>query len=168
MGLCGMISFQLIREAHLRREVEQLTNTVQDKSELALNHEATIRRHESEIQRFENLKKDLTETVKSNATALAAVQRTYERATNEVDRWQKQSEIFNEALARANENIQKQNEDIRKQNEDLKKVAADRNELVRTFNKMANDYNELVGKWNKQQEGLAKRATNSPATASKK
>jgi chromosome segregation ATPase len=168
MGLCGMVSFMWIRETRLRREVRQLTNTLKDQSELASHHEATVHRYESEIQRLDGVKSELTETVKGNLIAVAAFQRAYERATNELERWQKQSELFKDALDRANENIQRQNEEVRKQNEDLKKVTNDRNELVARFNKTANDYNELVGKWNKQQEDRAKMVTNNVATESKR
>jgi uncharacterized membrane-anchored protein YhcB (DUF1043 family) len=45
----------------------------------------------------------------------------------------------------------------------MAKLAEDRNEVVKKFNKMAADYNDLAAKWNKQQEELAKAATNTPA-----
>jgi chromosome segregation ATPase len=169
MALCGLIAFQWVRETALRKEVQALTNSVQDKSETILNHEATIRREEAEIQRLDGIKKELTERVKTNEVQIAMLMKSYDRATNELDRVQKQGEVYKEALAHANENIAKQNEDIRKQNEDMKQLAEDRNEIVNKFNKVAKDYNDLVIKWNKQQEELAKMATNTPpATASKK
>ncbi len=45
----------------------------------------------------------------------------------------------------------------------MKKLAEDRNAMVVKFNDLAKQYGDLVDKWNKQQEELAKAATNPPA-----
>lgn len=164
LALCGLIAFQWVRETDLRKDVQGLTDNTRQKTETILNLEATIRRHEGEIRRLDDLKKQLTSQVKTNEAEISELRRGLDKATNEAERNLKQSEIYKDALTRANDNIVKQNEDIRKQNEDMKKLADDRNEMVGKFNKIATDYNELVAKWNRQQEELARAATNMPPT----
>ena len=68
-----------------------------------------------------------------------------------------------DALQTANDNIQRQNEQTRKQNDELARLGEDRNDAVRKFNKMTADYDDLAARWNKQQEELAKAATNAAA-----
>ena len=161
--LCGLVAFQWVRETDLRKDVQSLTDTVHDKMEAIQNLQGTVKHDEAEIQRLEGLRNELNALAKTNAAQIAGLTKDLEKATNALDRSEKQIEVYKDALQKANENILKQNEDIKTQNEELKKLAEERNEVVKKFNKMATDYNELVNKWNKQQEDLAKTATNAPA-----
>jgi uncharacterized coiled-coil DUF342 family protein len=163
LALCALISFQWVREADTNKRVQSLTDTVHDKMENIQNLQTSIKRDESEIQRLDGIKNQLTLTVKSNDFQISALIKGLEKATNEVERTQHQMEAYKDALQAANESIKKQNEEVKKQNEEMAKMAEDRNEVVKKFNKMAADYNDLAAKWNKQQEELAKAATNAPA-----
>ena len=163
LGLCALISFQWVRETDLRKSVQALTDTVHDKMENIQNLQASVKRDESEIQRLDGLKNQLTQTVKSNDLQISALIKDLEKATNEIERAQRQVETYKGALQTANESIKRQNEDIKKQNEEMAKLSEDRNEVVQKLNKIAADYNDLAAKWNKQQEELAKAATNNPA-----
>ena len=167
LSLCALISFQWVRETDLRKQVQALTDTVHDKMENIQGLQSTVKHDESEIVRLDGLKNLLTKTVKSNDLQITSLVRAVEKATNEVDRAEKQIEVYKGALESANENIKKQNEDIKTQNEEMAKLAADRNEIVKKFNKIAADYNDLAAKWNKQQEELAKAATNAPSKKEK-
>jgi chromosome segregation ATPase len=160
--LCALISFQWVRETDLRKQVQTLTDTVHDKLENIQNLQASVKHDEAEIVRLDGLKNALSQTVKSNDIRLASLSRMAEKATNDIERAEKQVEVYKDALESANASIKKQNDDIKTQNEDMAKLAADRNEVVKKFNKMAADYNDLAAKWNKQQEELAKAATNAP------
>jgi chromosome segregation ATPase len=161
--LCVLISFQWIRETHLRREIQALTDTIHDKMESIQSLQANVRRDEAEIVRLDGLKSQMTETVKSNATQIAALGRDLTRASNEVDRAERQIESYKGAVETANESIKKQNESIKTLNEEMLKLAQDRNEIVQRLNTTASNYNALADQWNKQQEELAKAATNAPA-----
>jgi len=163
LSLCALISFQWVRETHLRKDIQELTNTVHDKLEAIQNLQASVKRDEGEIQRLDGLKNQLTQTVKSNDLQIATLFKDVEKATNEVEREERQIEAYNGALESANDNIKKQNDDIKRQNEEMNKMLEERNEVVKKYNKMAADYNDLAQKWNKQQEELAKQATNAPA-----
>jgi chromosome segregation ATPase len=160
--LCVLISFQWVRETDLRKSIQDLTNTVHDKLEAIQSLQAAVKRDETEIQRLDGVKNQLTQTLKSNDVQIATLVKDLEKTTTEVERGQKQVEAYKGALESANANILKQNDEIKKQNEEMAKLAEDRNEVVKKFNKMAADYNELAAKWNKQQEELAKAATNAP------
>jgi epidermal growth factor receptor substrate 15 len=163
LSLCALISFQWVRETHLRRDIQDLTNTVHDKLEAIQNLQANVKRDETEIQRLDGLKNQLTQTVKSNDVQIATLFKDVEKATNQVERQEQQIDAYKGALETANDNIKKQNDDIKRQNQEMAKMAEDRNEVVKKYNKMAADYNDLAQKWNKQQEDLAKQATNAPA-----
>jgi len=163
LSLCALISFQWVRETHLRKDIQELTNTVHDKLEAIQNLQASVKRDEGEIQRLDGLNNQLTQTVKSNDLQIATLFKDVEKATNEVEREERQIEAYKGALESANDNIKKQNDDIKRQNEEMNKMLEERNEVVKKYNKMAADYNDLAQKWNKQQEELAKQATNTPA-----
>jgi chromosome segregation ATPase len=162
LSLCAMISYQWVRETDLRKQVQVLTDTVHDKLENIQGLQSNVKHDEAEIVRLDGLKTALSQTVKSNDLQISALVRSIEKTTNDVERAEKQMEVYKGALETANENIKKQNDDIKTQNEEMAKLAADRNEVVKKFNKMASDYNDLAAKWNKQQEELAKAATNAP------
>jgi len=163
LSLCALISFQWVRETDLNKKMQTLADSVHEKLETIQNLQSAVKHDESEIVRLDGLKTALAQTIKSNDAQVSVLVRAVEKATNEVDRADRQLEVYKGALETANENIKKQNDEIKTQNEEMSKLAADRNEVVKKFNKMAADYNDLAAKWNKQQEELAKQATNSPA-----
>jgi len=163
LSLCALISFQWVRETDLNKKMQTLADSVHEKLETIQNLQSAVKHDESEIVRLDGLKTALAQTIKSNDAQVSVLVRAVEKATNEVDRADRQLEVYKGALETANESIKKQNDEIKTQNEEMSKLAADRNEVVKKFNKMAADYNDLAAKWNKQQEELAKQATNSPA-----
>jgi septal ring factor EnvC (AmiA/AmiB activator) len=167
LSLCALISFQWVRETRMQKDIQELNNTIHDKLENIQNLQASVKRDESEIQRLDGIKNQLTQTVKSNDVQIANLGKDLEKKTFDFERAEKQIEAYKGALEAANENIKKQNDDIKRQNEDMAKLAEERNEVVKKFNKMAADYNDLATKWNKQQEELAKMATNTPAPPKK-
>jgi chromosome segregation ATPase len=160
--LCGLIALQWHRETLLRQEAQARTDTIHDKAEAIQGLQGTLRQTEEEVKRLDALKKELTETVRSNRTEIASLRKDLDKANTELDRGLKQTEAFKTALQQANENIKKQNEDIRKQNEDMKNLAAERNESVAKYNKVVEEFNDLAKKWNDQQQSLSK--TNPPAS----
>ncbi|HZR21469.1 MAG TPA: hypothetical protein VFE51_29575 [Verrucomicrobiae bacterium] len=163
LSLCALISYQWVRETDLNKKVQSLTDTVHDKMENIQSLQQSVKHDESEIVRLDGLKNSLTQTVKSNDMQISLLVKAVEKTTNELDRAERQIEVYKGAIETANENIKRQNDEIKTQNDEMSKLAADRNEVVKKFNKMATDYNELAAKWNKQQEELAKQATNTPA-----
>jgi len=163
LSLCVLMVFQWVRETHMQKDIQDLNNTIHDKLENIQNLQASVKHDESEIQRLDGIKNQLTQTVKSNDVQISNLIKDLEKKTFEFERAEKQIEAYKGALEAANENIKKQNDDIKRQNEEMAKMAEERNEVVKKFNKMAADYNDLAAKWNKQQEELAKQATNTPA-----
>lgn len=168
--LCGLIAFQWVRETDLRKSVQQQTDTIQTKTENILNLEAQIKRDNSEIQRLDGIKNQLTSQVQTNEAEIKLIRLELGKSSAEIDRLGGQLTEYKDALAKANTNlliqneaIKQQNESIKKQNDDMVKLANDRNEVVTKYNKLASEYKDLVDKWNAQQEQLAKAATNPPS-----
>ena len=161
--LCALIAFQWVRETDLRKKVQELTNVVHDKSEAILNLEANVRSQRDEIQRLDSQRKQLSETVKSNDLQIANLSKDLEKATNDLQKTEKQMLVYKDAYQKTSENLTNANLTITEQNERMKKLAQEGNDVVKKFNELNAKYSELAEKWNKQQEDLAKQATNAPA-----
>jgi len=161
--LCGLIAFQWVRETDLNKRLQKLTDTVRDRDISIQNLNAKLRVDEDDIKRLDAIKNQLTATVSSNNLQIAQLTKDLDKAEGENERNLKQIEVYKETLKTANENIRQANENIARQGEEMKKLAEERNDMVQKFNKMAADYNDLANKWNKQQEEIAKQATNAPA-----
>ncbi len=168
MCLCALIAFQWVRETDLRKDVQALTDEGQNKSEYITNLVSRIDKNEREIQRLDGIKNTLTGQVKTNEEQIASLKVSLDKANFEKDRFEKTAEEYRKVVEQANDSIKKQNEAIKKQNEDMQKLMEDRNAVVTKFNGLAKEYKDLVDKWNKQQEDLAKAATNAPATSARK
>ncbi len=160
--LCGLVAFQWVRETDLRKRLQDLTNVVHDKTEAILNLEAAVRRDHEEIQRLDTQRKQLTQTVKSNDMQIAQLSKDLDKATNDLQKTEKQMLVYKDAYQRTSENLTNANQTILEQNERMKKLAEEGSEVVRKFNKLTADYNALAERWNQQQEELARQATNAP------
>jgi chromosome segregation ATPase len=158
--LCGLISFQWVRETRLRIDVQDLTNKIQDKTENVLNLQGEIKRRDKEISRLDELKTTYFAEIKSNAIVSEALTKDLTKATNQLTTAESTVTQYKEALKIANENVVTANDRIKKAAEDIKAVSEERNEMAKKYNKMAGDFNELAAKWNKQQEELLRMATN--------
>lgn len=160
--LCGLVAFQWVRETDLRRDVQALTDNVHDKMEAIQSLQQTVKRDEAEIQRLDDIRIRLTQTIKTNEFEISSLRRTVEKTANELDLAKQQIDAYKDAVQRANENLTRQNEEIKKQNEQMLELAQERNKVVSNYNELAKKYNDLAEKWNVQQLELAKAATNAP------
>lgn len=167
LALCGFNAVQWVREAHLRAEIQGLSDKVHDKMEVIQRMEGTIKKTDAEVARLDALKIELTETVRSNKQEIANLTRNSDKLTEETEAYKQQLESYKQAVSQANEAITRQNEDIKKQNAELKQLAEERNAAITKFNKVAADFNELVTKWNQQQEELTKAAQAAQAAGDK-
>src|SRR5260221_579617 len=95
--LCALIAFQWVRETDLRKKVQELTNVVHDKSEAILNLEANVRSQRDEIARLDSQRKQLSETVKSNDLQIANLSKDLEKATNDLQKTEKQMLVYKDA-----------------------------------------------------------------------
>jgi len=163
LALCALISFQWVRETDLRKQLQTLTDKVHDRDQNLLQMQASIRQDESEIQRLDGINKQLSQTLKSNDVQIATLAKDLEKTTKEAEHYQQQSAAYKEAIETANANVKTANERIQTQNQEIQKIASERNDLAKKFNTLAEEHNDLVTKWNKQQEELARQATNKPS-----
>ena len=156
--LCGLITFQWVREGRTHARLEALVNEVHDKAGAIQNLGGQLKRSEAEVERLDKLKTEMAETIKSNRLEIMGLTKEVKKTADELEHSKRQSEAFKSALDQANENTRIQIEETRKQTEQLKKILADRNEMVTNYNKLAADYNDLAKKWNDLQEQLKKQA----------
>ncbi|PWU18814.1 MAG: hypothetical protein C5B50_08070 [Verrucomicrobia bacterium] len=161
--LCGLCWFQWMRETGLRKDIQHLTDTVQDESQAITNLQGQVRSDEAEIQRLDTLKNELNATVKSNRTEISQLTRDLTKLRAENDRNLQQIALDKETISNANDNVKLANENIEKQKEILQTVITNRDEILLKYNKLASNYTKLADQWNAQQEELAKQATNKPS-----
>src|SRR6185369_934609 len=98
LSLCALISFQWVRETDLRKQVQALTDTVHDKLENIQTLQASVKHAEGEIVRLDGIKNMLTSTVKSNDLQITALVRAVDKATNDVERAERQIDVYKGAL----------------------------------------------------------------------
>jgi len=161
--LCALVAFQWVRETDLRKNLKQLRDVVHDKSEAILKLESEVHTQRDEIQRLDSQRKQLAQTVKSNDMQIAALSTDLEKATNDLQKTEKQMLVYKDAYQRTSENLTNANLTITEQNERMKKLAQEGNDVVKKFNELNSKYSELAEKWNTQQADLAKQATNTAA-----
>jgi chromosome segregation ATPase len=161
--LCGLVAFQWVRETDLRKNLQARADELHDKMENIQSLQGAVRQDETEIKRLDGLKNQLAATVKTNLQEFATLTKGLDKANLENEKNQHQLEVYKEALQTANDNIKKQNEEMKQQNDAIEQ----QNQAIKKQNEemqqLAAKYTELVGKWNKQQEDLAKAATNAAA-----
>ena len=82
--LCGLVAFQWHRETKLRKDAQSLTDTIQGKKQDIQNLEGTLKQTEDEVKRLDQLKTELTDTVKSNRLEILQLQKDQEKADAEI------------------------------------------------------------------------------------
>lgn len=170
LGLCGLVTFQWIREARLRDQIKALSETVTKRNGTIRDLEGNLRNAKSEIERLEGVKTQLTETIKTNRQEIADLTKYGEKLERDLEASKQQVEAYRDALAKANENIKQQNDTIKRQNADLKQLAEERNASVVKYNGMVEQYNDLVKQFNKMQDDYQKalNPTSAPPAPSNK
>jgi chromosome segregation ATPase len=161
LGLCGLCVWQWVREAGLRHRTESLSKELYAKKELIQTLEGQLKRSEADVLRLDQLKTDLTATIKTNRHEIVSLTKLSEKLEKEIETQKAQMDVYKDAIEKANANIQTQNENIKKQNEMLKDLAAERNASVEKYNQVVTQYNDLVKQFEKFQEDVKK--ANEPA-----
>jgi chromosome segregation ATPase len=156
LSLCALIAVQWVRENKSQRTIQNLTDTIHDKSELIQNLQLSVKRDEAEIQRLDGLKNQLTETVKSNNVEIAQLGRDLKKTQLENEKNAKELEVYKDALKVANENVIKEGEDIKTLNTDLKNLLGQHNGLVTNLNVMTKSINDMATKWSRMGDDMQK------------
>ena len=147
-GLCALIAVQWVREAHLRKSIEQLNQTVYDRDQSIQGLQGSLKKDETEINRLDARNVELKEIGKSNAFEIAELKKNLRKADSENETAKSQIDQYKQAVEKQNESIKKQNEDIIEQNRLLKQLGEERNDFVKKFNESVRKYNELVTNYN--------------------
>ncbi len=137
--LCGLISYQWVRETDSRKKIQELRNGLHDKSEAILNLEANSRRDRDEIQRLDAERKRLDQLVKSNIAQITWLSRNLDKATNDLNNAEQNVLRYKDVFLRTSNNLALANERIAEQNTNMVKMANDAKEVVQK-------YKDLFGK----------------------
>jgi len=144
--LCGFNAYQWFREAKLHGRVEDLGNQIFRKSGEIQDLQQSVKIHEDEIKRLENIRENFNSIVKSNRTVITQLEEQSEKFRRDAQiQAAKAAQVdqYKTAYEKANEGIKKANDVIQLQNEKMKGLADERNQFVERFNKLALDYKTL-------------------------
>lgn len=154
LGLCALCTYQWYRESHLRRQSEVMSKEIFDKKEAIQGLEDRLKRSEAEVLRLEDLKAQLTDTIKTNRQELATLTKYSEKLERDAESLKTQVQAYKETVEQANASIRKQNEDIKKQNEIIKQLSEEKNAVVMKYNEVVNQYNDLVKQFEQYQKDV--------------
>lgn len=156
LALCGLSSFQWLREDKLRKEILALSDIVHKDKVTIQGLEAAVRDEQAETARLEKVRLELNATSTTNRMRMDGLDRRIEQLSREADACQSTLEQYKAAVESANGRIRAQNEDIRKQNEVIQTVAQQREAKVIELNKVIGDYNTVVKDHNRVVEDYEK------------
>src|SRR5262245_61904598 len=125
-----MMIFQWTVETDLRKNVQQLTDTVHDKSVAIQNLQANVKRDEAEIQRLDTERKRLTGILETNKIEISQLQKDLKKTEEENKKNLEASQTFKSAFETANENVKVANANIATLDHQLKQMISDRSRVV--------------------------------------
>src|SRR6266568_2732268 len=120
--LCALIAYQWHRETRSHEKIQTLYNQDTNNKETIRTLQGQLKNTEEEVRRLEEIKFQLTETVKSNRLEITQFQKDLDKANAQIERQGQQIDAYKVAVEQANDNIKKQNENITAQNEQLKQL----------------------------------------------
>src|SRR5260370_4848950 len=147
--LCALIAFQWVVETDLRKKLQEVTNTLQDRKQDILNLQATVRHQESDIQNLTSIRDQFAAIIKTNEAEIARMTKELEKAEHENRKLDVELENYKVAFTNANEHIKQQNATIKDLGETMKTLAHDRNTAISNLNTMSQAINDLAIKWSK-------------------
>lgn len=148
LALCGLCTYQWLRETHTREEMQGLHDT-------QFRLESTIQQHTNTIRlmdaRVEELSGDLSRmsgTIKTNEALLEQIreERGMLEASNAV--LESRLHAYTNAFIEATNRLYEVNESVRKQNEQMKEVLAQRDDLFTRLNESIREHNQVVEEYN--------------------
>jgi len=98
LALCGLLAFQWVREAHLRAKIQELTQTVDDKSAIITDLQANLKKSEAESARLEVDKTELKGTIETNRQEIVTLKKSADRLEKDVEAKARQIDAYKEAM----------------------------------------------------------------------
>jgi chromosome segregation ATPase len=148
LALCGLCTFQWLRETESRKVQQQLHDVIFRQSVDIQNHTNQIHRMDHRIAELTDDVARLNGTVKSNEASILDLNR--KRASLEAtnDFLGRQVEAYTNAVASLQERLKQAYDDIRKQNDSIKEAVEQRNEFVTKLNTAIQERNDVVKQYN--------------------
>ncbi|MHB1309858.1 MAG: hypothetical protein ACYC23_22530, partial [Limisphaerales bacterium] len=144
LALCGLSTFQWMREAKLQKEILALSDIVHSNQVTIQGLEVATRREQAETSRLEKIRLELNATAAASQTKMAGLERRIEQLSHEADERLTTLDQYKAALETANGRLRAQNEDIRQQNQVIEAVAEQRDAKALELGKVVGDYNTVV------------------------
>ena len=148
LALCGLCTFQWVREAALRKDLDKAHQTVFEREQTVQGLQSSAKKAEAELVRLDQRNLELREYERTNKLEVVNLGRSLRKVEGELETAKLQLDAYKKAVDQQNENLKKMNAVITEQNETLKRVVGERDELVKKFNDAVKQHNDVVTKYN--------------------
>jgi uncharacterized coiled-coil DUF342 family protein len=148
LGLCGLSTFQWVRESESRKEIQKLHNSRFNLESEIQQHTNTIRQMDGRIAELNLNITQLEGTIATNELQLQDLQTEANALANTNVLLYAQIGVYTNAYIEATNRLTKAFADIKKQNELIDEVAAQRDEFVEKLNSCITERNEIVTQYN--------------------
>src|SRR5260370_13783135 len=81
--LCALIAFQWVRESGLRKNLQDLTNSLQEHKQEILNLQSTVHHQESDIQNLTSIRDQFAAIIKTNEAEIAKLSKELDKSERE-------------------------------------------------------------------------------------
>jgi len=148
LGLCGLCTFQWLREAKGRQTIQDLHNTRFKLESEIQQHTNTLRQMDVSIAELNLNITDLERTILTNEVQIQDLRTETNALANTNALLSAQLGVYTNAYLEATNRLTKAFDDIKKQNEIVDEVATQRNEFAEKLNACITERNEIVTQYN--------------------
>jgi len=148
LSLCALCVYQWYGQTLQRNEIQQLEQSVYDKSAAIQAYTNSIRTMDRQIAQMDARLTELKEDIKTNADLIINQRREINRLQITGEGLTNQITEYKVAVTSLQGKLKDAFEGIQKQNEAMKELVAQRDEFVKKFNDEVKDRNDVVNKYN--------------------
>jgi chromosome segregation ATPase len=148
LGLCGLCTFQWLRETENRKEVQKLHNNIYGLQDQNMHHTNRIAKMDAQIADLTDLNKSLHGAFKQRSNEVIELRSITNSLSYSNDVLGRTLDAYTNAFAQTTNRLAEAYENIKRQNELITNVVAQRDEYVNRLNLQISNYNILVGQHN--------------------
>ena len=155
-ALCGLCAWQWYGQTVQRRQVDELTQAVYEKSTVIQNYTNSLRTVEAQLADMNARVAEYKEGARSNAQQVVTQERELRKLRQSNDASNRQIAEYQKAVEALQAQFKDVGEGVKKQNEAMKQLIAERDAYAQKFadsmkdrNQVVADYNALVARYDK-------------------
>ena len=148
LSLSALCVYQWYGQALQRNEIQQLEQTVYERSTAIQGYTNTIRTMDRQIAQMDVRLTELKEAANANAGLVVSQRREINRSQLTAEGLTNTLMEYQAAVTNLQGKLKQAFDGIQKQNDALKELVAQRDELVRKFNNEVKERNDVVDKYN--------------------